>query len=386
MLFIRKALALAKLEGGGYGVDATPTGADALLLTDLKVTPMNAEQVKRGVLRSYLGNDESIPAGIHSMVEFECEFQGSGIAGTAPKWGRMVRACGMSETLTAADVAGTAQAGTVRSITLAAGASAVDGFYNGMQLSVTAGANIGVENVITSYVGATKVATLSKTQVTPYGVTSVYAIRANAAYKPISSAFESNTLVCNYDGLQHKILGFRGSVALAVKARALPKLKFKGLGLYQTPTDTGAVVPDYSAFKAPIIANSANTPVIHLQDVAPVVDSLDVDLAAAATYRGLIGGESIQLLDREPTGKIVFEAASIATKDWFTTAKNASLDSLALIHGIAAGFRVGHMAPNVQVKPPTYSDDQGALMYNMDLVLVPGAATGGNDELVIVAS
>jgi hypothetical protein len=39
-----------------------------------------------------------------------------------------------------------------------------------------------------------------------------------------------------------------------------------------------------------------------------------------------------------------------------------TLDSFALIHGTVAGNRVAVTAPNVQVKPPTYSDDKGTLM------------------------
>jgi hypothetical protein len=384
MLFMRKALVLIKIETT-YATDPTPAGADAMLVKNLRLTPMNAEFAKRDVVRAFLGNDESLPAGVHVMVEFEVEAQGSGTGGTAPKWGRVMRACGLSETLTAADVTGTATAGTARTITLAAGASAVDGFYNGMQLSITAGANVGFENLVASYVGSTKVATLVKSAAGAYGATSAYAIRANAAYKPISSAFESVTFVCNYDGVQHKALGARGSVSLGLNAKGIPTFKFRLLGLYQTVADVALTTPDYSAFKVPVVANSANTPAVYLHDVAPITQSIDLDLANSAVFRALIGGESIQVLDRSPTGKMVFEATSVAFKDWWTVAKNATLDAFGLIHGTVAGFRVGVTAPNVQVKPPTYSDDQNVLMANVDLELIPGQLAG-NDELVIMAA
>lgn len=58
--------------------------------------------------------------------------------------------------------AGTAQAGTATTLTLDAGASAVDNYYNGAGLILTNGANIGVTRTITGYVGATKVATFSR--------------------------------------------------------------------------------------------------------------------------------------------------------------------------------------------------------------------------------
>jgi hypothetical protein len=148
-------------------------------------------------------------------------------------------------------------------------------------------------------------------------------------------AFESVTIVCNYDGVQHKAAGLRGSVAIGLNAKGIPTWKYRCLGLYQTVADTLAVTPDYSAFKVPVVANSANTPVFYLHDVLPVVQSFDIDLANQPTFRALIGGESIQILDREPTGKIVFEATTVAFKDWWTVAKNATLDAFALIHGTA---------------------------------------------------
>jgi hypothetical protein len=106
-----------------------------------------------------------------------------------------------------------------------------------------------------------------------YGATSVYAIRANAAVPPdLRAAFESVAFICNYDGTQHKALGARGSVeALTLNARGIPWIKFTLLGLYQTVADVALATPDYSAFKAPVVANSANTPIFYLHDVLPVV-------------------------------------------------------------------------------------------------------------------
>lgn len=382
-MFARKALVTVKLEGT-YATDPTMAGVDAMLVRNLRLTPIQAEFVKRDLVRAYLGNDEELPAGMYAQIEFEVEFAGSGVAGTAPKWGRVMRACANSETLLAADVTGTATAGTTRSITLAAGASAVDGFYTGMPLEVTAGANAGVLNAITGYNGTTKVATLAKTAGSAYGATSVYAIRANAQYRVISASMESVAFACNYDGTQHKALGARGSWSFGLNARGIPVLRFKLLGLYQTVVDTGLVTPDYSGFKVPLIASSANTPFFCLHDVVPIVESLDIDLANAPEYIARIGSERVEVTDRMPTGKITIEANPVAVKDWWSVAKNATLDSLAVIHGTTAGNRGLFMAPNVQVKPPTYSEDKKILMMNADLVLIPGYLAG-NDDLTVTA-
>jgi lysophospholipase L1-like esterase len=74
---------------------------------------------------------------------------------------------------------GTAQTGTSSSITLDAGASAVDDFYKGKFVRITAGTGLNSVGLITSYVGATKVANITPsgllTWTTP-DVTSVFSI------------------------------------------------------------------------------------------------------------------------------------------------------------------------------------------------------------------
>jgi hypothetical protein len=86
--------------------------------------------------------------------------------------------------------------------------------------------------------------------------------------------------------------------------------------------------------------------------------------------------------DRAPTGKMVFEANNVATKDWWTVAKAGTTDSMALVHGTAAGNKGAFVAPNVQVKPPTFSEDKNTLMDNVDLVMIPGYLSGNDDFYV----
>ena len=71
---------------------------------------------------------------------------------------------------------GTATAGGATSITLAAGASAVDDYYNGMVVELTGGTGSGQFNIITDYNGTTKVATVGGTWGTNPDNTSVYKI------------------------------------------------------------------------------------------------------------------------------------------------------------------------------------------------------------------
>lgn len=97
----RKRVLLAKIETT-YGTDPTPTGAaNAILVSNMSITPQDADFAARDLVRPFLGIDERLPAGIRAMVEFEVELQASGTAGTAPAWGPLMRACAMSETIAA---------------------------------------------------------------------------------------------------------------------------------------------------------------------------------------------------------------------------------------------------------------------------------------------
>jgi hypothetical protein len=97
----RKRVVLAKIETT-YGTDPTPTGgSNAIQVSNLNVTPIAANMVGRDIIRSFLGESDQLVADRHVEIDFEVEMQGSGALGTAPAYGPLLRACGMSETITA---------------------------------------------------------------------------------------------------------------------------------------------------------------------------------------------------------------------------------------------------------------------------------------------
>jgi hypothetical protein len=100
-LLSRKRLILAKTEST-YGTDPTPTGAaNAILVRNLEITPLQADTVTRDLIRPYLGNSDQLLAQTRVEVTFEVELAGSGTAGTAPAYGPVLKACGLSETVAA---------------------------------------------------------------------------------------------------------------------------------------------------------------------------------------------------------------------------------------------------------------------------------------------
>ncbi len=83
---------------------------------------------------------------------------------------------------------GTAQAGFTNTITLDAGASAVDGFYNGFVIRLTGGTGSGQIRQIIAYDGTTKIATVSYNWGTQPDNTSVFRVSKGCVFE--KSPFE----------------------------------------------------------------------------------------------------------------------------------------------------------------------------------------------------
>lgn len=306
-LLSRKRTILAKTEVT-YGTDPTPTGvANAILVKNLNITPLNAELVSRDLIRPYLGASEQLLASSYVSVDFEVEMAGSGTAGTAPAYGPLLLACGMTATTSAG-------------------------------VSVT--------------------------------------------YAPVSATFSSVTIYYNVDGVLHKITGARGTVELQIQVGQIPVYRFQFTGLYNAPTDTAAPAVTYTAFQTPLAANSDNTTGFTLHSYSGALQSLTVNVNNSVNYRTLIGAEDVQMTNREANGQVVFEAPTIAAKDFFTLALGSTLGTLGITHGTVAGNRVEIASTRVKVVNPTYQDLNGIQMLQVPFQMVP--STAGNDEFSII--
>lgn len=383
-LLSRKRLILAKTEAS-YGTDSSPAGTDAILVRELEITPLQSDTVDRELIRPYLGASQQLLANTRVEVTFQVEMAGSGSAGTAPAFGRVIQACGFSATTTAAAVTGTAQAGSAGSITLAAGASATDDIYNGMVISITSGTGSGSSGIITDYVGSTKVATVQKTTATfTPDNTSVYSIAANVAYKPVSDTFSSVSIYYNIDGVLHKVTGCRGTFTINGQVGEIPTLDFTMTGIYNAPTDTAAPAATYSNQAVPVIFKNGNTTNFQLLSYAGCLQSVELDMGNEVTYRELVGcSKEVLITNRAVTGTVVIEAPTIASKDYFTAAlSDSSLGNLTLKHGQTAGNIVTVTSSTIDIGDVSYEDQDGIHMLSIPVVAVPGST--GNDEMILV--
>ncbi len=97
-LLTRKRVILIEAESS-YGSDPTPSATDVVLVRDLSITPQSSDVVNRDVVRPYLGASQQLLANTRVECTFSVELAGSGTAGTAPRYGSALKACGFSETI-----------------------------------------------------------------------------------------------------------------------------------------------------------------------------------------------------------------------------------------------------------------------------------------------
>jgi hypothetical protein len=143
MALYRKRLLLAEIEQT-YGTSAAPDGADALLVSNLEVSPLEVELLDRELITPYLGNSEKVVGQRMGQVNFEVELAGSGTAGTAPKWGKILMACGFAEAVSGTtSVTYTPVSGSFSSVTLDFNADGTKHLFTGCRGTATLNLNAG---------------------------------------------------------------------------------------------------------------------------------------------------------------------------------------------------------------------------------------------------
>lgn len=97
--YIRNAVVLIKTETT-VGTDAVPTGlANAVLIAEMDITPIEIDAIKRDNIKGYFGADSEMIGVSHVKCSVTVELAGSGAAATAPAWGPLLLAAATAEGL-----------------------------------------------------------------------------------------------------------------------------------------------------------------------------------------------------------------------------------------------------------------------------------------------
>lgn len=313
--YTRNTVILAKAEVT-YGTDPTPAGAtDSLLCSRPEIRPLVAQNVPRDLNLGFLGAAEHLPGSCYAEVTFDVELAGSGTAGTAPPFAPLLLACGLAETVTAV--------------------TRVD-------------------------------------------------------YTPVSSSFGSVTFYWYRDGLRQKLQGARGNVTFKMTAGGIPVMSFTFKGLYSAAAAVSNAPVVYTAFQDPLVVSEANTGDLtlggtHTTSTTPAItggtaypsQGIEVMLNNTVEHVPLLGGESIELTQREPSCTFTVEKTVAQEVTAMSAVLAASTTTIGLLHGTTAGNKVMMWLPAVQRINPSPRNVAGKDMLAFEGRLVP---TSGNDE------
>jgi hypothetical protein len=216
---------------------------------------------------------------------------------------------------------------------------------------------------------------------------------ARVEYNPISTGQQSLTIYYYDDGVLHKALGCMGNVELSMAEGERPMLKFSFTGLDGGTTATANPSLTLTAWRAPLVITDANSGDIKLGGTyatgavtgGTVYPSrgLSLNLGNTVAKVPLLGGQAVDLTDRDTTGSVQLELSAAQEVSFYTDVNANTLSSLSFEHGSAAGHRLLVWAPSVQRTNPKHADYEGRIHHTLDLRLLPAS---GNDELRLVLS
>lgn len=307
--YARNQVVLAKIETS-YGTDSTPTAAsNAMLVSNLTVNPLVAQNVSRDLIRTYMGGSEALVGVAYVECSFTVELQSSGTAGVVPAWDPLLRACGMTYST------GTSP-GRVEYTPVSSSFESVSIYYH----------DDGLKHVVTGARGS-------------------FQLAAKVGERPT---------------MTFRLLGIDGGVSTATN----PTGTYSAWVTPKVVTDTNT---------ADLVLGGTYTTGTITGGTTYVSGGLELDLGGSAQFVPLIGREAVEFTNRDTTGKVMLELTSAQEATFSTSVKANTLSSVGIIHGTAAGSKVLVYTPQAQLINWRKEEVNGLRMIGYDLRLVPSS-------------
>lgn len=319
--FLRNTVLLVKTEAT-IGTDSVPTGgANAILVSDVSINPLQAANVDRDLVRGYFGSSDQLVGTANIEVNFTVELAGSGTPTTPPAWGPLLLACGFAQTIQTASV----------------DYLPVSAFGNGTTATV-------------------------------------YYYLDGQLHKLLAArgTFTIDLGVGNRPVMRFRMLGKDGG--LTAVTNATPTLTGFRTPLVITDTNTaglrlGAVT--YTTTTGVVAAGTLYTS-----------RGLSIDVGNNVVFQPLLGAETVEITQRQVTGSMSLDLTAALAVSFMTDVKANTTVALGFTHGVTAGNIIVIHAPVVQRIDPGVEDFNGQAMHTYNLRFTPSA---GNDELRIVS-
>lgn len=367
---LKNAILLAKIEAT-EGVDAAPTGVDALRCANVKIT-YNSSNTTTGEYTGSLDESPPIIGGTQCQITFDVYLKGNSSPGvTAPEWGKLLKACGWSETLTGTALgAPTAiTAGTVSSATLGTLFVGADQAYRGMPILFTGTTPIG-QSTILDWKLSTKMALLTDTAPSALAITALAQIPPNTLYTPGSVSIPSMTQYFFGDGLKFAFIGARGSAKFSVKSGAPLMISFTFNGMYGGESDTANPTPTLDALIGnPVWKNAGGLvggPGAFTLNSLPIAGSdFSLDngnkLVNPDDPNSSESFDAGQIISRDMTGTFTPYQTLIATNDIMSDFRAMTARPVHLRMGATVGNRLSLTIPSARYTKADPGDNGGLM-------------------------
>ena len=306
---IRNTAILLKQEVT-YAVDPVPTGAaNAMLVSNLSITPFNAQNVDRDNIRPFLGGSEQLVGTRYVQCGFDVELSGAGTVAIAPAWGPALLSCGFAETLTATFRA------DYTPISTAFKSCTIYWHDDGLLHKAT-----GCRGNVVFKLG------VGQRPVMSFSFTGLYST-PTAVGNPVVTltAFKVPQVVIDANS-GDILLG--GTHAIGV---------------------------------APAIAAGTAYP----------SQGIEIDMGNKVDFNALLGGETVDLTQRSVTAKVTFDLSAAEEAAAYAAVEANTLTTLGLQHGTVANNKLLFWLPSVQRLSPTKAEANGKRLVGFDLRAVP---------------
>lgn len=203
-------------------------------------------------------------------------------------------------------------------------------------------------------------------------------------YTPDSDDTTSGTMRFNLDGIDHLIVGAKGSFKIKIDANQIPYLEFRFVGIYADPTATAALSPTgWTAYIKPQPISFAGTTAFQFYGVTTgwQLRSFELDQGNQVEYFEGPGEQLVDITDRDSKGSLSTLLRAVGTFNPFAVAKANTTGALLITHGTVAANRWHLSAPSVQILQPKYGDDRSRALMQVDLAFVPTVATDDEFKL-----
>jgi hypothetical protein len=172
----------------------------------------------------------------------------------------------------------------------------------------------------------------------------------------VDTGFEMVTIYFFYAGKLHKMLDCMGTLKLNADKGTVPTVDMEFTGLYGGITDVTPGTLVFANHVDPVPVNKTNTSIPALHAYGPTMYNLSIDLGNKIVHTNVPGVEDITLTDRDRSGSITIRDVVIATKDFPTIVRNATLGGFSIQHGQVATKICEIACTDVQLKNQKYGD------------------------------